>query len=213
MRTEIKATALSVVIALGLTLTACASPAAQLGGAGVQSAGTFEYHADYPAFDSLGQIEDAADAVVEVVFTGESRTYELLPIAPEDPTDPEQNPAYGAPPAPADQQAQQAPPIIVTAYTATVVGTTKGDLNIGDIIEIKQLGGESDGATFTASHETSLAGTDAALVFLSGSGDDPYSLVSPNEGQYPQEAGGSYVPLAENEAGVTPEEVAALVEQ
>ena len=105
-------------------------------------------------------------------ITGEARTYALELITPEDPTDPAQNPEYGAPTAPEGDK-PYTPSIIGTAYTATVLSVLKGDLSVGDVVETKQLGGHSDESTFVAEGESSLAKTAVALVFLSQAGLDP----------------------------------------
>lgn len=169
------------------------------------------YHAEYPEYESLGELQQGADVVATVEFTGESRTYELQPIAPEDPTDPVQNPSYGAPEA--DGATPEAPTIVVTAYQARVIDVLSGNLEPGDLIEVKQLGGEADGVTYVAPDEASLSEQQTALVFLSAWENEPYSLLSPNDALFPQDRSGVYEPLPESDVHVIPEEIATLLSE
>lgn len=208
LRTQLQLTA-TCVLSASLCLTGCAStPGEREVAAPAASEPAVTYLADYPAYESLESLEENADLVVEVLLTGESRNDVLEPIEPEDPTDPMQNPEYGAPPA--DPNAPTPPPITITVFTAEVVTVVKGDAAVGDLIEIQQLGGVSAGTTYVAGQQPSLSDIDAALVFLESYDGEPFSLLNPQDGIIPREAG-EFAPLPGNALNVTPEEVEAYV--
>ena len=51
------------------------------------------------------------------------------------------------------------------------------------------------------------------LVFLSGDGDSPYSLLNPDQAQYPEQSDGTFEPLPENDMSVTVDELTAFVDE
>ncbi|NOJ59936.1 hypothetical protein [Arthrobacter sp. 260] len=208
LRARLQVTAVGMLSA-SVCLTGCAStPGEREVAPSATDLPGATYLADYPAYESLESLEESADLVVEVLLTGESRADVLEPIEPEDPTDPMQNPEYGAPPA--DPNAPTPPPITVTVFTAEVATVVKGEAQVGDLIEIQQLGGVSAGATYVAGQQESLSDIDAALVFLESFDGEPFSLLNPQDGLIPKEAG-EFAPLPGNALSITAEDVEAYV--
>jgi hypothetical protein len=162
------------------------------------------FGADYPTYSSVEQLGAAADLVVEVELTGETRTILIEPVAPEDPNDPRQNPLAGAPPQ--DTNAPEAPPIVATAYEAVVTNVVEGSAAVGERIEIQELGGTYRGVEYVAEDSTPFQEDESYLVFLSAEQELPAQTLNPDEAKF-IESGGEYVPLPTNETPVTTEQL------
>lgn len=169
------------------------------------------FDADYPAYDSLDSLSKASDVVAQVRFTGQYRTVLIEPIAPEDPNDPEQNPALGAPPAPSD--APVTPPIVSTVYEARIVEVVSGPVSAGDMIEVSELGGTYQGRKYVQEDGIALIPTKEYLVFLRTEEGHPAQLLNPDEAKYPKDKRGDFVPLATNDAPISAVDVKEFVDK
>ncbi len=72
--------------------------------------------ADYPWYESVEQLVDAADLVVRVTATGPTREYEVSADPPDD----------------------DLPGLEATALTARVTEVVTGDVAVGDVVEVAQ---------------------------------------------------------------------------
>lgn len=126
--TTAAATGIAVVFLAG-----CSAPSAGESASG-ESEAVF-MSADYPAYDTL---EDAAEEAALIV-TGEyvSSETELLYPTLEEGDDPESNPQQGV--AEEDIDLDELA-VVTTVSQLRVTEVIKGDVQVGDIIEVSQLG-------------------------------------------------------------------------
>jgi hypothetical protein len=162
-----------------LVLAACASTGPQA--AGAQSV---QYHADYPAYDSVDSLYKTADLVIEGTLTGTPQVRQLNPAAGV--SDPRLNPNAGAPGA-----ANKAEPVVITVSTLTVTRVHKGAAKVGSTIEVKQLGGTLNGVNYSAEGVSAFRAQTPYLLFLATFADAPASLLNPEQGQYVLDAAGN----------------------
>lgn len=145
-----------------------------------------ELQADYPMYDS---VDDAALASSLIVSgkTLASRSEMEVPIG-SDSDDPNVNPQAGADDV--DPKDLETP---VTISTFLVEEIIKGEgVDVGDEIEVSQLGGEVEGVKYVESGATyiSEAGDAAVVLFLSREGVDegPYYLINSQQGAFERNA-------------------------
>lgn len=171
------------------------------------------FSADYPDYDTLEDVEAASSLVVEVSFTGESRTVIMEPEMPADPSDPRQNPELGVDPAALASQ-PKTPPIVTTVHKARVIKVIEGTARVGAVIEIQELGGTYDGIEYVPhDQDTKLDTRSSYLVFLAlGSPGVPYQVVNPGQAAFPMTDGGEPMPLESNELDVTTAELREYVD-
>jgi hypothetical protein len=71
--------------------------------------------------------------------------------------------------------------LLFTVSRVRILETFKGNANVGDIIEIKQLGGEIDNVIYIASSKAPLAIGDDLVVFLMSFENTPSSLLNQSQ--------------------------------
>jgi predicted component of type VI protein secretion system len=180
-----------------LVLAACASssPAAS----GEQSV---EYHADYPAYDSVDSLYKTADLVIEGRLTGTPQVRQLSPVV--DVADPRLNPNAGV------AGAAKAEPVVITVSTLTVTRVHKGAAKVGSTIEVKQLGGTYSGVTYRAEGVSAFRAQTPYLLFLATFADAPASLLNPEQGQYVLDAAGNPTRVSPNGIAVSAADLTRL---
>ncbi|GLX01474.1 hypothetical protein Misp02_55600 [Microtetraspora sp. NBRC 16547] len=184
------------LVASAATLSACSGTSAS----GEHK--TVTYHADYPAYDSAGNLFTKADVVVEATVSGNPvRVQELKPDTTSD--DPKLNPAAGAPAG----QAAPADPVVITVYQAEVKKVFKGSAQPGQMIEIQQLGGQLNGVTYQEAEAHPLKQNTGYVLFLETYPDAPAALLNPLQGQYPLDAAGNPSKLPENPVALTADDL------
>lgn len=171
-RHRIAAAGIGLALVGGLTACTASSPAAQ-------QQEVVQYVADYPTYRSGTQLLATADAVVRGTVVA-SRVEEQLPETSAD-DDPQANPQAGVDPA----EVAAVPAVVVTVSTLRVDEVVKGDVAVGDTIEVAQLGGELDGVQYVEDETTTMQ-TDGTeyLVLLADHGDAPYDLLNPQQALY-----------------------------
>ncbi|MFI7705403.1 hypothetical protein [Nonomuraea sp. NPDC049480] len=164
---------------------------------------TIIYEADYPVYESADALFDRATLVVEGRVTGQPRVLQQTEELPEDPqeTDPQLNPNAGAP-AQAKARTEE-PPTVITVYSVEVLKVFKGEAKPGQIVEVKELGGELDGVTYKEVDLVPLRTEQGYTMFLETYPDSPAALLNPQQGKYPLDASGNPQPLAENPVKLT----------
>ncbi|TMR07409.1 hypothetical protein ETD86_51620 [Nonomuraea turkmeniaca] len=166
------------------------------------------YRADYPQYQSADALFDKATLVVEARIVGAPRY--LREVAAPDPavTDPKLNPQAGAPAAAAAQP--EAPPTVITVYTAQVTKVFKGQAQPGQSIEVKELGGVFEGVTYQEEHTTPLNQDGGYVLFLETYPDSPAALLNPVQAKYPLDAASNPAPLPENPIKLTRAELETM---
>ncbi|WP_420363260.1 hypothetical protein AABM26_02320 [Curtobacterium aetherium] len=173
MRTRL--IALGTVFLTGsLALTACSAP----------SHGTASEHhtvvmnADYPVYEGVADAGADSDVVVKGTYTDSRVT--LLRPEQSDSMDPHANPQAGAADVGTEDDAMA---VVVTVSEVRVEEVVKGDVAVGDVIEVSQLGGTYDGTTYQEEGTTLLPDVDGDVVLLlaktSKTGYDP---INPDQG-------------------------------
>lgn len=172
MRARIGAAALA--IAVGTSLAGCASQPSD--GASAEPPVVTSY-ADYPAYDSPQEIVDAADVVARVTVLD---TF-VIDDKPEVSTDgdPRTNPQAGL------EDPQDVPGVVVTIADARVDEVVKGDVAVGDVIQVAQLGGLYQGVRYEEAETTpfDVGGSYVLLMADHGPGV-PYDLLHPVQAMY-----------------------------
>ncbi len=151
------------------------------------------FEADYPQYDSLSEITADADVVAVVKVVGSPTAVELLPTPPRNPTDPVENPSYGAP---ASRMSEvETPPIVASEWSAQIVSAAKGHASKGDTITIRELGGVVDGVKYER-EETGAASIarGESLVFLREVGPNSYVLLNPDQAMMVKGSDGHFAP-------------------
>ncbi|MEV4345163.1 hypothetical protein AB0J83_11870 [Actinoplanes sp. NPDC049596] len=142
-----------------------------------------EYSFDYPVYDNAEQIIGTADVIVRGTALT-SRAEWLYPETSTE-TDPELNPQAGVP---ADEIAQwrQDAAVAVTVSTLKVTEVLKGEVKVGEQIEVSQVGGTLDGVTYTDEDTTILPSDGSEFVLLLADHGDgkPFDLLNPEQALY-----------------------------
>jgi hypothetical protein len=168
-----------------LTLAACSSPPEVV-----------TSYADYPSYSTPQEIVDAADVVVRGEVTG-SRVKEEQPIVSTE-GDPTLNPQAGL------DEAPDVPGIVVTISTVRVEEVIKGDVAVGDLIEVAQLGGLHEGVQYVEAQTTELEeGSEDYVLLLAAHGAGvPYDLLHPVQAMYTVDDGELEPVPGENDVAV-----------
>ncbi|MEU4224060.1 hypothetical protein AB0F17_07180 [Nonomuraea sp. NPDC026600] len=167
------------------------------------------YRADYPQYQSADALFDKATLVVEARIVGEPRYLQEQAEAPDPAeTDPNLNPNAGAP---AEVAAEpEAPPTVITVYTAQVVKVFKGQAQVGQSIEVKELGGNFEGVTYAEEHTTAMNQDSGYVLFLETYPDSPAALLNPVQAKYPLDTSSNPASLPENTLKLTRAELETM---
>ena len=152
-----------------------------VGACGRAAGGRVVYQGDYPRYQSVAELLDTADLVVEAAVAN-PRVGKLYP------TDGPRN----------DETA-----VVITIYDATVARVHKGSARAGDVVEVHQTGGEIDGVVYENPEQVPFREGTAYLLFLATYPDSPASLLNPDQGQYEVDPAGTYRPVGDNTLTVT----------
>lgn len=150
--------------------------------------------ADYPVFDSIESASDEADLIVKGEYIDSA--VELLYPTIETEGDPESNPQQGIASEEVDLEEMA---IVTTVSQLRITEVLKGDVNVGDIIEVSQVGGEYDDVTYDEESTTLLSEVDVPEValFLNQTSDTTFDLINPAQGIFTVE--GNTVEASSNE--------------
>ncbi|WP_146211134.1 hypothetical protein [Quadrisphaera granulorum] len=157
--------------------------------------------AEYHWYSDAAELVADADAVVRVTAVGPSRDYEIRPLPPTDNPNPAVNPQYGM----SQEEIDKLPGIAATAITVRVTQVLKGDLAIGDTIEVNQG---------TCTDRPLPIGPDTDYVLaVSGQRGAPWGQLNEDQAAWQVDATGGLHPVSpDNELGVrTLDELAAAV--
>ena len=146
-------------------------------------------NADYPFYETVGDLAAEADLVVTVQIGG-SRNGVSWPIQ-SDQTNPTSNPQAGVDPS----QNGQDPAIPITVYEATVDAVHKGGVSAGDTIEIGRTGGTLNGTVYE-SNETRLNSGGTYLLFLASLPGHPASVLGGDQGVLVPDSKGGFTSIA-----------------
>lgn len=158
---------------------------AMLTGCSVPSPERIVYSADYISYESAEElIEDASAIIVGVVESSEVRkvNIELDPRS----SDPELNPQAGA-----DDVLEDAT-LVYTVHSVRVTDVIKGDAGRGDLIEVKQLGGDLDSQRYSEEGSTFLKQAGTYALYLQTFDGIPASLLNPTQATYEATADGGF---------------------
>lgn len=159
----------AVAAAMSAMLSACAAP---------QEGDEVVYNASYPAYESVTELSDAADLVVEgtVVSSVVKEIDVASKLTGDDAKDPEANP--GGPD-------QDSPSVMVyTVHKVRVDRVFKGSAVEGSTIEIKELGGTQGNTKYSTEEGIVLRDTKSYVMFLATYDGIPASLLNPIEAVY-----------------------------
>lgn len=148
--------------------------------------------ADYPWYRDVAELVSKADAVARVTATGASRDYEIRPSPPTDDPDPAVNPQHGM----TQEEVDQLPGVAATAITVRITEVLKGDLAVGEVIEVDQ-------GTCTDRPLPTGPGTDYALALSGQEGKGPWAQLNEDQAAWQVDATGGLHPVSpRNDLGV-----------
>ncbi|MFC8297848.1 hypothetical protein [Micromonospora orduensis] len=156
------------------------------------------YRADYPSYATAGELYGRASVVVQGQVEATQRVVRLVQAAP---------PGQVLP-APVDAERREG--MVVTVRTVKVSRVFKGAVKPGDVVQVKQLGGNLDGVTYTEEHGVPLRENGQYTLFLETYPDQPASLLNPVQAQYPVESGNGLRSLPGNGISTSVAELATL---
>lgn len=206
-----------ILAALALGLAGCGSgtneATTETESAGGES--SIPMMADYPSYSSAEEVVSTSTVIVqvEVLSTREEVMYPDVATT----GDPEENPQAGLDPDEIDMQGLGVP---VTIATVEVLETFKGDVAVGDELEITQSGGTMDGLSYVETSTVLLKDVDAAsLVLFLGDLGDTLAPINPQAGVQAVEPDGETMSAASakdgsvttEDLGLTIPELASLV--
>ncbi|GAA1580876.1 hypothetical protein [Actinoplanes couchii] len=179
-----------------------------------EDAKVVEYHFDYPVYDNAEQIIGTADVIVRGTAVA-SRAEWLYPETSTE-TDPLLNPQAGLSAGEIAQWREDAA-VAVTVSTLEVTEVLKGEVAVGERVEVSQVGGTLDGVTYTEQHTTVLPsdGSEFVLLLADHGAGKPFDLLNPEQALYgangsaPLEAVAEDAPLDNETTGDIRAEVAA----
>lgn len=182
---------LVAVVATALfVLSACSTPEVEV-----------FYNASYPAFESVSELKDAADLVIEGKIV--SSTVKELDIASEPigaaVEDPELNP--GGP----EQDIRSV--MVFTVHEVQVQRVLKGSGVEGSMVQVKELGGTLGKTAYVAEEGVLLRDGESYVMFLETYESIPASLLNPIQAAY-QKLDGKLTPMVGN--SLTAADVAEL---
>lgn len=176
MRSQNMALAAATLGVIALALAGCSTSSES--GANAASE-TVVLSADYPVYDSIESAIEEADLIVKGEYIGSE--VDLLYPTLETEGDPESNPQQGIAPEGVDLKEMA---IVTTVSQLRITEVLKGDMNVGDIIEVSQLGGEYDEVNYNEESTTLLSEVDVPEValFLNQTSDTTFDLINPAQG-------------------------------
>jgi len=134
-------------------------------------------YADYPAYDSPQEIVDAADVVARVTVL-DTHVIDDKPEVSTD-GDPQTNPQAGL------DDPSDVPGVVVTVADARVDEVVKGDVAVGDTIQVAQLGGLYRGVEYVEAETTMMdVGSSYVLLMADHGPGVPYDLLHPVQAMY-----------------------------
>lgn len=164
-----------LAVACGLVLTGCA---AEPGSSETSTHDRIVMKADYPAYDGAAQAGANTDLAVKGTYTDSEVT--LLHPTVDQSTDPLENPQAGATDVDLTDDAMS---VVVTVSKIRVDEVIKGDVSVGDVIEVTQLGGEYEGTSYEEESTTLLPDTTSDVVLLlAETSEDGFDLINPEQG-------------------------------
>lgn len=158
----------------GLVVVASATLFAGCSAAPVESATSV---VDYERYESVEALRSEADLIVEVELGG-PRNDVLMPEYSG--VDPRLNPFAGTDetPVPGDGA------LAITVYEASVIAVHDGDAEVGDSIDVAQMGGTLDGVHYVFANVASLTAGVPTLLFLETPPDAPAFIVGEDQGAF-----------------------------
>ncbi|SDY94155.1 hypothetical protein SAMN05421684_2456 [Asanoa ishikariensis] len=151
------------------------------GGCGKALGGRVVYQGDYPRYQSVAELLERATLVVEAT-TANPRFDKLYPT---------------------DGEKTEETAVVITVYDATVTKVHKGSARVGQVVQVKQMGGEIDGVVYEQPEQVPFRDGTPYLLFLETYPDAAASLLNPDQAQYEVDPAGGYKPLGDNTLTVT----------
>lgn len=195
MHTPLRIVSVAAIIGTAALVAGCSA-------ASEQPSETAVMVGDYPAYESVEALQSGANLVVEAEL-GEGRNDVLLPDYSSD--DPNLNPYAGTGVTPGPDEGA----IPITVYPATITAVHEGQAEVGDVIEVQQMGGMLDGISYKEHGVSSLPEDASVLLFLETSPSDPASVLGGDVGAFELE-GDVYTSLGDETITVPVDEVETL---
>ena len=155
------------------------------------------YDAAYVSYDSLESLTASAELVIEgVVVSSEVRKIALKSTSGS--ADPTANPAFGATTEPIEAAAP-----IYTVFTIEIDRVIEGDVVVGSLVEVKQLGGTFGSETAVQRDAANLVKGSTYVLYLGSPDYGPASLLNQTQAAYVETAPGEFAPVVRGDAVAT----------
>ncbi|MCL5289601.1 MAG: hypothetical protein M1489_00965 [Firmicutes bacterium] len=132
--------------------------------------------ADYPHYSSIDSLAEKADIIIEGKIVS-SRVEEINILDKTNMEDKKLHPSSEI----------QTSKMVYTVYTVKVSDSYKGTVKPGEIVEVKQLGGEDETTVYISEDSVKFPKNKKYLMFLSTYENVPASLLNPIQGSYSYE--------------------------
>lgn len=157
------------MIRLLLTLVCCGVMISSIGcasqnvGAEQKEKTTVQIYASYPYYTSIDHLSERADLIIEGIIMGSS--VEEIDISSK-------------------KRDTKSVKDIYTVYKIKVTQCYKGDVQPGEIVEIKQLGGETETIRYVCEDHAKFSVNNKYIMFLETYENFPASLLNPIQSSY-----------------------------
>lgn len=204
MRANPFSSKLSTSAALAACLIACSDSRSDDANGPKPDATPVVYQADYPAYNSVGDLYRRAELVVQARVVGSPVTQLLYPS--HSPFDPASDPSAPV----EDPSSLDGGGIVTTIFKAEIIRTFKGEAKQGQIIDIQELGGRYQNVEYIDAGAVPLKPGSMYVLFVHVSPGLPSSLVNPKQGQYLVDDAGNISAVGANSLQVTASELEKL---
>ncbi|MCB7135985.1 hypothetical protein [Cellulosimicrobium marinum] len=147
-----------------------------------------EMAVDAPTYEDVDELATASTAIL-VGSVKETRVEKEYPQYTSD--DPQLNPYAGTGKAPSDEELEAAA-VVVTVHDVEVSEVIGGDVTVGDVVQVVELGGETDSAHYVLPGHEPLDDGDEALLFLNGGDDERFYVLGVDQGKFQEQPDGTF---------------------
>lgn len=151
------------------------------------------YDAAYVSYDSVESLTARAELVIEgEVVSSEVRKIKLESMS--DSSDPTANPALGATTKPVEE-----PTLIYTVLALKVDRAIQGDVAVGSLVEVKQLGGTIGSETAVQHDAANLVAGSTYILYLGSPDYGPASLLNQSQAAYVETSPGEFASVVQGD--------------
>lgn len=188
-------------------------PAEHAGGGGPVGASVGKSLADWPVFSTPEELAERADTIITGVVRSSSTRLISFESEEVNSVDPMINPQAGLSEAELQEVHETGDGHVATVHTIEITGVLQGDVAVGDVVTVEQLGGDYDGADYVDQGGEQMQVGQEYLLFTRQRSDDQLNLVNPSQTIYAVSDSGALSLVADRPAGYIVEGTLATAEK